>query len=307
MAEQRYVIGRLVADIQDGKISGEIRDLVLHEGPRPRTAQEVGADPKQIERLNTRETGKINTLVRLGVGCALVIENVNNLSWLSDEKQMDKFKEKIGELRNVALLGSRRDIKAGGTWLCQDICAGVLEEKNILAGAIRELVEVGLYTDEGWGKYVLCDPYSIYQSIIDQEQEKTWQVAHPGSHWHTMLQVEPVEGLLCDNINGTDCFISGEPNVGSLEFILVFKTKLELPGWKIMDLETGFSQVNNKTFLLNRQPLAIFPRPNGLPIQLGFASDGLDLGYPIILLCYGNVKMNTNQKVQIVLNRLGWI
>ena len=104
-----------------------------------------------------------------------------------------------------------------------------------------------------------------------------------------------------------NCFISGEPNVGSLEFILVMKIKLELPGWRIMDLETGFSQVNNTTFLLNRQPLAIFPRPNGLPIQLGFASDGLDPGYPIILLCYGNVKMNTNQKVQIVLNRLGWI
>ncbi len=309
MAEQKYVIGRLVADIQDGKISGEIKDLVLHEGPRPRTAQEVGADPKQIEQLNTRETGKINTLVRLGVGCALVIENINNLSWLSDEKQMNKFKEKIkiGELQNVALLGSRRDIKAGGTCLCQDICAGVLEEKNIQAGAIRELVEVGLYIDEGWGKYVLGGLYSIYQSVIDEEQEETWQIARPGSHWRTMLAVEPVEGVAYDNINGMDCLISGEPNVGSLEFILVMKTKLELPGWKIMDLETGFSQVNNKAFLLNRQPLAIFPRPNGLPIQLGFKSDGLDLGYPIILLCYGNVKTNTNQKVQIVLNRLGWI
>lgn len=320
MPEQKYVIGRLVADIQGGKISGKIEDLVLHEGPRPRTAQEVGADPKQIERLNARETGKINTLVRLGVGCALVVENILNLSWLSDEKQMDKVREKIGELQNFALLGSRRNIMAGGTCLCQDICAGVLEEKNIQAGAIRELVEVGLYDDLGWGKYVLTGPYSIYQSVIDEEQEETWQIAHPGrmltatpgenwqtAHPGTMLAVTPIEGLRYDNINEINCLIAGEPNVGSLEFILVFKTKLELPGWRMMDLETGFNQADNKTFLLNRQPLAIFPHSFGRPIQLGFGPTGLNLDYPIVVLDEHNLVINTNQKVQIVMNRLEWI
>ena len=302
-----YVIGKLEAIIRDGKISGEIRDLVLHEGSRPKTAQEFGADPEQIEQLNNRKPGEISTLVRLGVGCALVVENTQNLSWFNDDRQMVKVMDKVGELKNVALLGSRRNIMAGGTWLCQDICAGVLEEKNILAGAIPELVEVGLYTDLGWGKYVLTEPYSIYQSVIDEEQKETWQIANPGSHWHTMLAVTPVEGLKYDNINEINCLIAGEPNGGSLEFILVFKTNLELPGWRIMDLETGFSQVNNTTFMLNRQPLAIFPHSFCRPIQLGFGPSGLNLDYPIVVLDENNLAINTNEKVQIVMNRLGWI
>ncbi|PIU01937.1 hypothetical protein COT68_00595 [bacterium (Candidatus Torokbacteria) CG09_land_8_20_14_0_10_42_11] len=307
-----YVIGDLEATIQSGKIISEVRDLVLHEGPRPKTAYEFGGDPEQIGRLNNRMPGKISTLVRLGVGCALVVENTQNLSWLSDEKQMDKVAEKIGELKNIALLGSRRNIMAGGTWLCQDICAGVLEEEDIVAGALRELVEVGLSTDqEGWGKYVLADPYSIYQNVITKEQEKTWQIMAPASLWPcgASLLVEPVQGLTYDNINGMDCLISGESNSGSLEFILVLKTSLppEGGGWEMRDLETGFNQVNNKWFLLNRQPLAIFPRKVGRPVQLGFGPNGLDLDYPIVVLDHDNLQMNTNQKVQIVMDRLGWL
>lgn len=308
MPEQKYVLGRLVAEVDDnGAINGELTDLTVYEGRRPVKAEDFGADPEQIALLNSRmPRAKINTLVRPGVGAGITLFSLYTLR-LAQEKWMEKFMMNVKFLKQKAIIGPRRNIRAGGTWLVQDTCAGILEEKDFIAGAIKEMVEIGFYDVDGWLKYILPVEYSQYQDMLDQEQKSVWQLF--GGPDFKPIKEEMVNILKArDSLNGFSVILSGEENSGSAEIALL--TSISLPiiekGWLTTDLETG-SDDERGEFLLNRKVLVIVERQMKTPIQIGFGDEGMDLDYPAIAMEGENLLLNTNAKVRSIMAYLGWI
>ena len=293
----------------DGSVKASFDDMEVVEGPRPKSGEEFGANPDALQVLNERIPGtRFATPVRLGAGVAVVIEDVLRLKWAKDA-WMAKLPEKFGDFGPQALLGLIRDLGAGGTYLCADVCAGVPTVPDILGGAFTELVELGLFQpDKGWGRFVLPAGASDYQSLVDEEQGREWADLQPDFPSGGSIEVD-LPPLQADKINGIDAVLSSEPGPGSVEAIVVASIDLPGPGsdWLIRDSEHIRGDDGSAKFALNRRATAICPRQGKSPLMFQFGPTGLDINSPVIPLSGETLDLCANRKVESVLSALGWL
>lgn len=313
-----YVVGTIQFTCgDDQKIIATLEDMEVVRGPRPKSASEIeGCDQQVLECLNTRESGTYSTRTRLGSGCAL-IGDIRWLSW-GNERVLGNLRREVPELfDSEGTLVSRhgliclwRDLEAPGTSACADVCAGVPEVTDILAGAFNESVEAGLHTVGADG---VIEPARLElkgnrcQSVINDAANREWGRLYGVSvHFPHTIPVT-VMGVDTDSVNGIPCIISSEPRNGSTESIIPLLCELTdvEGGWRWRDTE--HREDHGKWVPLNRRPILIIPDPGDAPIMLGFSSSGPDVTATISYLEGKNLRAHTNGKVRSVLRALGWL
>jgi len=287
-----------------GRITATFSDMEVVEGHLPKNGEEFGANPEALQALNERVPTSFATLARLGAGVAVVLQ-VACLKWARDA-WVPKLAEKFGEYGPQGLLCLLQDLGAGGTWLCADVCAGVPTVTNIFGGAFTEIVELGLFKPEGWGKFVLPGA-SDYQSLVNNEQEREWADHQPNFPSGMEIPVDIPSFTMVDEINGIDTVLSGEPGPGSIEAIVIASAKLPNHDWLVRDIEHIRDNDGNAKFALNRHPAVICPRPGKSPLMFQFGPSGLDINTPVIPLSGEALDLCVNRKVETVLRALDWL
>lgn len=294
-----YALADLEGQLINKLFKGELHNLRIMEGERPQKAEMFGAKPRELrlfnQRVNIPRVIEINTPVRIGVGIALLVDT-DSLYWApSDSDLMAKVYQKVGEWRKPGLVGPFRDLRAPGTWLCQDVCAGALECPNLILGALLEMLEIGFHRKDGWARYILPDNFRQYQSEIGREQKKLWQTIYPYLPCKYEIQIEFIGGKDKDNLNGHQCILSTEPEIGSLEVIFLAQAELIGRDWLLRDMEKP-----------PRRMQVTCPRNGKPPVKFGFTTEGLDPNADIVVLEGENLNLAVNQKVISVLETL-WI
>lgn len=324
----KHVLARLSYTTQGNHVSAVLDDLRVVEGNRPNSANDIdGCYSEVLEDLARRQPSLTSTRTRLGVGTALVVNDITKLTWGS-ERVVRNLRTKVPALfdhegmliARQGLIGLFRDGGAGSTTHCTDVCSGILETTDILAGAYCEGVEAGFYFlgkqykqySVGLGRFVVPTSAGGAQEDVDTAAAAEWCRLGNDDHLSRDIFSSTVTSHHIDNvmIDGTQhrCILSAEPWIGSVE--IVFPTLLDLPtvegGWRVRDTE--HMETKRGPVALNRRPTLIVPLGEGKPpVLLGLGPDGLDLHAPIIYLEGSNLEMTINGKVLSVLKALGWL
>jgi len=309
-------------------------ELLMHEGARPKSYKAVeGCDPAILGLLNRHEFADdwSTTTARLGAGVALVVDDITKLAW-ADKRVMGNLRKKVPGLfdseanmiSRQGLVGPFRDGEASGTQWCMDVCAGVPETTDILAGAFQETVEAGFYrrntrnADEP--ARLVLGKGNAFQNVTDSaardEWEKLYGIAPSFPHEITaeLLVLPHGDSFSVDDDDSihkggnTPCCISAEPEMGSVEVIVLLRLRLpEIDGrWRIRDTE--HMEIGGKFVPLNRRFQLVVPLGNGNPpVKIGLCPDGLDPHADIVYLEGRALEAAVNGKVLSVLKALGWL
>ncbi len=252
----------------------EIKGLRTVKGPRPKGPVEIaGCDP---DILRGAKAG--TTTARLGVGCALVVEDVSRLYWGDNPRLINNLRHKMPMLFNEeeevsfrrGIVGLWRDGAASGTCWCADVCAGVAESTDLWTEAVREAVEIGFYREDGRPARLCFKDDEAQDRTVRYETRLEWERIIGGSlasyHWPE---------IPC-KITGVN--YSTEPESGSVE--MIYQVSVDLPeiagGWRMRDTE--HMQVKGKYVPLDRHPvlIAIPPPPEVCPVLISFGREGID-------------------------------
>ena len=315
-----YVVGTF--EFKDGTVV-KISDMEVINGNRPKGPQDIpDCDPEVLRTMDG------TTRARVGAGCALVVDDITRLAWSSD-RVMGNLRKKVPELFNAngeliareGLVGLWRDGGAGGTFWCADVCAGVAEKTDIFAAALRESVEVGLYSMVGSSSgathvpgYARLFPvarndwYREMQGTLDHSAQEEWLRLLGTTYRDPYINLSGYNIPECRNVVDCHCTVATtEPESGSVE--VVFPMSVGLPevegGWHVRDTE--HMEVKGKYIALNRRPVLIVPIEGHSPVLLGLGPDGLDPHATIARLEGSNLDMIINSKVRTVLRALGWL
>lgn len=304
----QHVIAKAIFFLSHGYVGMRIMNTDVRTGVRPKDIGEIiGADQTILEILNSRVMplggcvlDMYETAFRAGAGCTLIIENLDALKW-TKASWLEKLRAMYGALGSSGIICLIRDLGAPETCLCGDVAAGVAETDDIVSAALKEIVEIGLYNETGWVRFLVPSEYAQYQGVVDAAQEAEWLRLEPDfpRGYEAQLELVPMQA---DAMNGKSCIISSEPSKGSIEFIFLFKVKLGITGVLIRDTE------HMPNFALNRTPLVIVQRSNGQsPLAFMFGPNGLNINVPPIFLSGEAMRHAINGKVRSVLHAMGWI
>lgn len=279
-----YVIGRFEISFdegEEGKREMKINvkdDLRLVKGPRPKGYAEIpGCDPDVLRGIKPGVT-----TARLGVGCALMIEDITRLHWGNNSRVLNNLRQKVPRLfdgdGNLScrrgVVGLWRDGNASGTCWCADVCAGVAENTSVWIEAVREAVEMGFYTEDNRPAR-LSFKDGGQDCVVQKETRLEWEKTIGSSLHNYQWPKIPCE------IAGIN--YSTEPASGSVE--IVYQLDVHLPavegGWRMCDTE--HMQVKKEYVPLNRQPVLIaIPSPaltdteEACPVLISFGPEGVD-------------------------------
>ena len=298
--------GKMVFKINGkGRVEANYQLLeIVTDLPRPKKAEEIGADIASLTAINTRTPGKYETTVRLGVGTALVLKNaLSSLKW-TRTKWMKKLIFKYGEFGPDGLLGLFRDLPAPSAWCGMDTCNGVLTSENVLGGALQEVVEVGLFNQSGYVQYSLPAELKVHQVLVTEAQEIEWGQLDVQMKPAFQANLNHLSGL--DLFNGISCNLSAEPDNGSADIVVLFSIQLpEDNSFLIRDTEHF---PDGKP--VSRRPQVVCPRPGRSPIKFGFGPNGLDLTADVVPLSGEAISLSEGviiEKVFFALKALSWI
>ena len=302
-----YVLAALHALIDgNGKITATLKDMVVKDGPRPRAATDFGADISVLEAINARIPGKYNTIVRLGTGVAMTVSDVSGLTAL-DWFDIAKIQKKYGEIGPNALICPYRDLDAPGAFMVADTASGVPDSLDFMEGCIKEMVEIGLFNDAGYGQYRLCSNLAPWQRHIEREQQFEWSRLNPTmSPGHEVL-INPTKAP--DVVNDQHCILRAEPANGSLEIILTVSASFDYTGWKIRDTEhrPGNPTKDEPEWIALDRRFGIICQRRDKPPIMFFFKGGVDIFACPIILEGEAISTALSDKSFGVLKHLGWL
>lgn len=270
-----WVKGHVFGEItSDKRIIARTTNLQVMEGVRPRHISDSWATAEVFERIRQREPGNFETMAFMGGAGAFVIP-FSALALLP-ERLMDKLREKYGQWGQDAYIALVRNTGAPYVWNAAEPSGGMAENTNLILEQLCEMVEVGVYCDEGWVRFVLPKEMAHCQDRFDREQEFWWGIARPGFSpcASATLEILPFGR---DEFNSRRGVLAVGP-VGDFSFTLVVKLHLKGTGWKILDTEArpGRSEASEPEWTpLLRQVVAIAPRSGKSPLVFQMTREGV--------------------------------
>lgn len=275
---QGLVIGAIAPD---GTIAATRSELVVREGTRPKSIGEAGADPEVFEWIRHRVPGEFRTLGFLGGATALLIP-FRALTWLP-EPLMERLAVKYGFTKwpDEVLVMFVRNTAAPAIQNAAEPAGGMAEGTNLLLEQLKEIVEVGVYREKGWLRFMLPEEFRTDYSITDQgafnaEQEFAWEIVRsgfPAQMFSGKLELLP---LGCDTLDGRQGVVTVGP-VGDFSFLYIARLHLEGTGWRLLDTEArpGNRERGEPEWVaLRRTVMVVVPRQGKSPIGLHFGDDG---------------------------------
>lgn len=262
----------------DGTITATRSELVVREGTRPKSIGEAGADPEVFDRIRNRTPGEFRTLGFLGGATALLVP-FHALTWLS-KPLMDRLAKKYGVARwpEEVLVMLIRNTAAPAIQNAAEPAGGMADGTNLLLDQLEEIVEVGVFRNDGWVRFLL-PPHELgrelraYQAVFDAEQRHVWEVVRPGfpCRYEATLEILPIGR---DTLDGRCGVVTVGP-VGDCSFLHLARLHLEGVGRRILDTEArpGNREAGEPEWVaLRRIVMVIVPRPGRSPIGFHFSN-----------------------------------
>lgn len=304
IAPKGWVVGSLQFLINDAnKVVASFKNTEEMTTPRPKTAEEIGANREVLEWLNHRIPGRYECRARMGVGIAFFLKNIQTLRWGKPEL-VERITDKYGVIGPKGFVGPARSWAAPGTFGQIDTCSGVPGVADILMGGIPEISELEFYKDDGWGQFVLSDSLAPYQKYITSAQQLVWNRLMPDFSMKYEVPLTLMEAP--DQINDLPCILSGESNSGSFEIMIPVMGHLSGTDWLVRDGE----HLPDGT-PLNRTIYVICRQLGGAPLAFKFGITGFDVRSLVIVLEGQNADPNRggviNAKVKKTLETIGWL
>lgn len=145
---------------------------------------------------------------------------------------------------------------------------------DLAAEMMGETVELGVYNNMGWVRFLLPEAQQEHQAKLDEEQRLWWSVVRPGFPQVYEARLEFLD-IGRDELDGRKGIIS--PGHVS-EFSLVAWAKLNLPGgdWRVLDTESRPGREGEAEWVaLRRTIVGITTRGEGkAPIAYVFHPNG---------------------------------
>lgn len=274
---QAHVSGRID---YDGRIIAYTSDHVGMDSPRPgENFADSGADLQVFERFWRYQktgqfvTGPFDTLAYIGGATAIVVKP--STLELLPKPLMEKLSAKYGPMGELMYLAEVRNTGAPTIWNVAEPSGGMAEDFNLVAEQIGETVELGVYRDNGWLRFLLSPELAEHQDRLDEEQRLWRQVVRPGfpCQYEAPLQFLPVGK---DSLDGRSGIIVAGP-VGDFSHLAVAELILSGEGWKVLDTESrpGNPEKGEPEWVaLRRKIVGITPRKGKSPMMYEFAPDG---------------------------------
>lgn len=259
----------------DGRIECRTADLVVMEGPKPKSIAEVGGNPTMFDRIRNRTPGEFSTSAFFGGATALLVP------WraltLLDERSMGLLATKYGiaQWPEEALIMLVRNSAAPTIQNAAEPAGGMAETTDLAIEQAKEIVEVGVYRDDGWVRFMLLGSLAQGQAAFDTEQQEAWRAVQPASvraHTVTLEHLAIGQDIL-DNRHG---IITVGP-VGDFSFLSIARLHLEGTHWQLYDAECTLGNAEKgepKWIALRRTVMVVVPRPGRSPIGFHFGEDG---------------------------------
>lgn len=263
----------------DGRIIAQTRGLQVMENakpPDPAAAIAEGLDVQACQGVNARLPGIFKFTAHFGGATAMLVP------WsaltLLDERRMARLLGKyygympeaerrfpewvaVMHVRNTGAPARQNDAEPSG---------GMAEITDLLADQVEEMVEMGVYRDDGWVRFRLPAELASHQETFIREQEYVWHILKPDFPHYYGANLELLS-VGRDQFNSRAGILAAGP-VGDFSFTVVTKLHLRGTGWKFVDLET--MQVarqrpddpwgeDRKTVPMRRHMVVIAPRLGG--------------------------------------------
>lgn len=257
----------------DGAITATASELVVHGGKRPSSIAEAGADSEVFNRIRRRTPGAWRTSAFLGGATAITVP-FRSLAWLP-APLMDRLAVKYGidMWPDAALVMLVRNTAAPAIQNSAEPAGGMADGTNLLLDQLEEIVEVGVFRDDGWVRFLLPHELGVHQAAFDAEQRRAWEVVRPGfpGRYEATLEVLPVGSDTLDDRRGV---VTVGP-VGDFSFLHLARLHLEGTGWRLLDTEArpGNRDAGEPEWVaLRRIVMVVVPRPGKSPIGFHFSN-----------------------------------
>lgn len=269
-----WIQGDLAITIaHDGSIDVDARALNVRDGPPPVSLAASGADPMVLAAIRHRTPGAYGMRTFLG-GATATLVPTRALRWL-DARSMKLIRAKHGELPEVVCVMLVRDSAAPAAQNAAEPTGGVAESTDLFLEQVREIVEVGVYRDDGWMRFLLPEHLRAYQHAFDEEQQAVWSCVRPGfPQQHTAPLAFLPYGK--DRFLGRQCVVTTGA-VSNVLFLSIARLELPVDGapWRLCDMECrpGIGQ-EPPWVPLRRTVVIVMPRDGRSPLLMECAPDG---------------------------------
>lgn len=259
----------------DGTIIATRSELVVREGSRPKSIGEAGADPEVFDRIRRRVPGEFRTLGFLGGATAIVVPQ-RSLTWLP-ESLMERLRVKYGiaQWLDDVLVMLVRNTAAPAIQNSAEPAGGMADSTSLLLDQLEEIVEVGVFRDDGWVRFLLPRELGEHQVAFDVEQRHAWEIVRPGfpGRYEATLEVLPIGR---DTLDGRCGVVTVGP-VGDFSFLHFARLHLNGTGWRLLDTECRPGDPfrgEPEWVALRRTVMVVAPRPSKSPIGFHFGENG---------------------------------
>lgn len=307
-----WVRGVVSVDILgDGSMHACTSELEVVEGQKPLTFEDSGADAEVFDCLRRREPGRFETVAYFG-GATAILVPFGTLSLLS-ASEMARLDQKFG-FAGMPLVGRQalmmlvRNTGAPAQWNCAEPAGGMASDVDLELEAVKEIVELGVFHDEGWLGFRLAAGSAEHQAALHGEQEEVWGAVNPDlrlTNWTTLHDMS----LGQDSLDGRTGIVSAGP-VGDLSLCTVKRIGTEprfSDGWRFLDTELHLGS-DGEVIPLRRKVVAVVPRDDKAPVMFELGPDGrLHVGGVHVVLEGENLELLTSVLAKRVLRVLGWV
>ena len=297
--------------VPNGDIIAGVGDLRVIEGPRPTRIEEVSADPDVFDRIRRRVPGNFQTFGFLGGATAIVVP-FRALVWLS-EPLMERLRVKYGFERwsDSALIMFTRNTAAPAIQNAAEPAGGMAEDTNLLVEQLKEIVEVGVYDERGWMRFLLPPELSMHQLSFDMEQERAWEIVRAGfprGMYNARLELLAVGR---DTFNGRRGVVTAGP-VGDFSFLHFARLHLDdRISRRFLDTEArpGNRERGEPEWVaLRRTVMVVVPRVGKSPIGFHFGDDGTMHPCGVHVALSGEAwEYNLTHLGRAAIEALGWV
>lgn len=222
---------------------------------------------------------------------------------------MEKLAQKYGPMGELTFLALVRNTGAPTVWNVAEPAGGMAEDYDLPTEQIGETVELGVYKEDGWMRFVLEGLTAGFQVKLTAEQEFCWQVMNPSL---TKKYEAPITFLPygADSLNGQRGHLVAGP-VGDFQILSIAKLDLPDTGWRLRDLELRPGNVDRgeaEWVALDRKVVGIMPRSGKSPMLYEFAKEGgLDHCGLHLALSGEALYYNVSHLTIPTLKMLGWL
>jgi len=312
----KWVQARIAGIIDsEGKITAHTSNFQGMDTPRPRDFDDSGAARGVFGRLwHYQETGEFvpGSFVTLGYmgGATAMLVRTSALELLT-KPLTEKLKAKYGPMGDLMYLAEVRNTGAPTIWNVAEPSGGMAEDFNLVAEQMSETVELGVYQEDGWLRFLLPVELAECQNRLDEEQRLWWNVVRPDfpCRYEAQIRFMPIGQDTLDNRPGI--IVVGP--VGDFTHQAIAFLDLPDSGWRVLDTENrpGNPEKDEPAWIaLNRKIVGVSPRPDKSPIMYEFAAEGgLDHCGLHLALSGEAIEFNISHLSRAVLGPrgLGWL